>query len=511
MTVQTKTFTVAIDASNNPVPLDLAGVAVGFTTTRWVVVNNLTPYVMELTGVGDNNVDEAALAPGTANKYQWTNQIGPLHARWTNPITGPPPSSPQVIVEYSDDPTGNELSGSYPTTLASGVTIGTITGPVTISGTVAVSSVSGTVNVAGSVSASITNASIPVTGTVNANITNATVNVGGTVNANVTNNVTVTPSGTINVQGVVGGTTIGIAGAVTVSSGTVNIGSVAGTVAITGNVTATISGTPSVTISGTPSVTISSGSVNIGTVTGPVNVQNVVSGALAMQYFTDPALASVRTGSQPFIYTITNAAHCYKTMLVQVLPFNAASYPFCVVVSNGTFSFCVPMVNGPQSSGATSFFQAIVPCMNNVGDTIKVSLWCAAANAPTSVSFTGTTDLEGPAMRPDGRACGVGTYGVSFSGSANGTLIPALGGISGQLRTMLKSLDVAENIGASASSLIATTINNGAAVTLHGGTVSGNASMVWDKGLLLDANTGVSVTVSGTVFVRYGATYDIVV
>lgn len=147
MTVQTKTYTVTLDGSDNPEPLSLIGAAVGFTTTRWVVVSNLTPYIMELEGVGDSTVNQAAVPPGTANKYPWTQKNGPLVAAWVNPIVGAPPSTPQVIVEYSDDETGNELSGTYPTTVQSGVTIGTLTGSVTLSGPVTIDSVTGVVTI----------------------------------------------------------------------------------------------------------------------------------------------------------------------------------------------------------------------------------------------------------------------------------------------------------------------------------------------------------------------------
>lgn len=134
MTVKQKTFTVALDANNNPQPLTLIGVAVGFTTTRWVVINNLTPYVMQLEGISDNGVNEAAVPPGTANKYQWTSKSGPLVANWVNPITGAPPTTPTVTVEYSDDPTGKELAGTYPAAITGSTNIGNISGSVTISG-----------------------------------------------------------------------------------------------------------------------------------------------------------------------------------------------------------------------------------------------------------------------------------------------------------------------------------------------------------------------------------------
>lgn len=180
MTVQSKTFTVSLDASNNPLPLTLGGTAVGYLTTRWVVVNNLTPYIMELAGVGDNTQNQGTLAPGTANKYPWSNRYGALQATFVNPITGVPPATPTVIVEYSDDETGSELQGSYPTTLQSGVTIGTLTGPVTVAGTVAVSSVSGTVNVNGNVGITGT-PSVTISGTANVNISSGSVSISGNV------------------------------------------------------------------------------------------------------------------------------------------------------------------------------------------------------------------------------------------------------------------------------------------------------------------------------------------
>lgn len=149
MTVQTKTFTVALDASNNPEPLQLIGVAVGFTTTRWLVINNLSPYIMQLEGISDNNVNQATVPPGTANKYQWTNKSGSLTATWFNPITGAPPITPTVTVEYSDDPTGKELSGTYPAAISGTTNVGTISGAVTITGPVSIGNVTSTVAVGG--------------------------------------------------------------------------------------------------------------------------------------------------------------------------------------------------------------------------------------------------------------------------------------------------------------------------------------------------------------------------
>lgn len=110
-----------------------------------------------------------------------------------------------------------------------------ITGPVTVNGSV---SISGTTNVL------VTNASITVTGTVaisgtaNVNITNASIAVTGSVNATITN------------------ASIAVTGSVSIS----------GTPAVT------ISGTPTVSISGTVTASISSGTVNIGTVSGNVTI-----------------------------------------------------------------------------------------------------------------------------------------------------------------------------------------------------------------------------------------------
>lgn len=260
MTVQSTTLTVQLDGSNQPKPLDISGAAVGFTTTRYVVISNLTPYVMVLKGIRDQPESQASLAPGTANKFAWTNQYGDLIATWVNPIIGAPASTPQVIVEYSDDPHGADIVGSYPTTLQSGVTnIGSIIGPVTITGSVAVSSISGTVTVAGNVNvtggtinATITNASIPVTGSVNANITNATLTVGGSVS--ITGTPTVSITGTTNVN--VTGGTIGISSGTVSISGNVTVGQIIDNVNVNLAVETVASGTWNPTLNNPLNVTV---------------------------------------------------------------------------------------------------------------------------------------------------------------------------------------------------------------------------------------------------------------
>lgn len=468
MTVQSRTYSVALDASNNPLPLPLAGAAVGFVTTRWVVINNLTPYIMELSGIGDQPESQASLGPGTANKFAWSNQYGALVANWVNPITGAPPSTPQVVVEYSDDPTGAELAGSYPATLQSGVTIGSITGPVTISGTVAVSSVSGTVNV------------------------------GGTVNANVTNNVTVTPSGTINVQGVAGGTAIGIAGTVAISSGTVNIGTVAGTVAIAGSVTATISGTPSVTISGTTNVAITSGSVNIGTVTGPVSVQNVAGGVILTGDLLESLASGVlpaTTGTGPFTSTVALNAlpHSYGALMIRITP-GAGSQTWLAIAASvagkPAFSTGCP----PQPNALTPF-TIIVPFANAQGDNAVVTFYSQIAGLSCSYAIFGLTTLVDIGVRGDGRAFPMGTLQLPIAAVANTTLLAGLPG----MRYLLKRLvGLVSAPAAGGTSATITYTGSGAAGKTYGLAAPPAASQVatvimeTPDGVLCDPNTAVA-------------------
>ncbi len=203
-------------------------------------------------------------------------------------------NTPSVVVDTS--------GGAVPVNASGTVVVSSITSPVTAtvsntvtvspSGTFNIQGVTGgtTVGITGSVSISNTPAVTINSGTVTATITSGTVNIGNTpavtidttggavaVNAtgtvavssitspvtvgSITNAVTVTPSGTINVQGVSGGTAIGIAG-------TVNIGNTPAVTVNSGTVDATItSGT--VAISSAPALDInnvSGGTINIDTI-----------------------------------------------------------------------------------------------------------------------------------------------------------------------------------------------------------------------------------------------------
>lgn len=149
MTVFTQTYPVEVDAGQNPEQLTLTSPWLNFTVARWVVISNLTPYIANLTNVDDTGTNVPALAPNTANRYPWTNARGPIVVSWTNPLPPDtaPPSAPNILVEFSDDPTGADLPGAYPAAINSGVNIGTITGPVTLSGPI-----TGTVDITGPVS-----------------------------------------------------------------------------------------------------------------------------------------------------------------------------------------------------------------------------------------------------------------------------------------------------------------------------------------------------------------------
>lgn len=136
MTVYTQTYEVTVDGSDNPEQLVLKSPWLNFTVSRWVVISNLTPYIAELTNVDDTGTNVPALPPNTANKYPWTGARGPIVINWNNPLPAdtPPAATPNITVEFSDDPTGADLPGSYPAALSSSTTIGTIVGPVTIEG-----------------------------------------------------------------------------------------------------------------------------------------------------------------------------------------------------------------------------------------------------------------------------------------------------------------------------------------------------------------------------------------
>lgn len=343
-----------------------------------------------------------------------------------------------------------------------------------VSGNVNATITNASIPVTGNVNANITNASIAVTGTLNANITNASLTINGTVSLtagtsiNVANTVTITPSGTINVQGVAGGTAIGIAGAVTISAGT----------------------------------------VDIGTVTGPVNVENVVNTALATQYYTDVLGSGVTswTGSNPYSHSFASVARPYKAIIVQGL---SSIAPLCCVITNGTIKTCAAFHSLPESSGATSFFQAIVPCFNNTGDTIKVTIYYAATNASFNFSVYGTTEGAIPEMRPDGRCYPIGRFAAT-NFTLSGTAATVIAAPAGALRILLKSISFGGNN--TGNPAVAATVNGSSASLLSAliATVP-TVSQDWGDGLLCDQGTAVVLSAGANTAMYATALYDLVV
>jgi hypothetical protein len=154
MTVQVQQYTVTLDGSNNPEPLTLSppGGPGGSTAWRWVVIQNLTPYTALLQGTADDPVNIVSLAPGTQDRYAWSNIRQAIKVTsWISPLAGgdAPPGIPKMAVMFSDDPTGDDFAGSFPGTIQSGVNIGTITGEVVLTGPVEISSVESLVTVGG--------------------------------------------------------------------------------------------------------------------------------------------------------------------------------------------------------------------------------------------------------------------------------------------------------------------------------------------------------------------------
>lgn len=139
MTVRSVTYAIALDADFEPVPQKLVSPIPGFTNWRWIVVSNYSPYIAALSNIDDTLVNVPSLQPFQANRYKFTNARGAVTVAWTNPTpTGDAPGGHGYItVEFSDDPSGNELPGSYPSSLPVGTVINTgtveITGPIVIS------------------------------------------------------------------------------------------------------------------------------------------------------------------------------------------------------------------------------------------------------------------------------------------------------------------------------------------------------------------------------------------
>ena len=251
-----------------PQPISVTSEIQGVDPTEAVRLSNNSPWVALVQFGTDPSI--YTLTPGEINVWSWASNRGTLKITFPAAPSGANlPATGSILVETSDQGM-SDFPGSYPQSIPmTNINISAPSGsiPVTVEGTPNVG-ISGTVDVAvqgtptfilesgASVDANITNASLDVSGstvtadlasgsTVDANVTNATLDVSGSSVAvsgsvSVSNDVTVTPSGTITVQGVAGGTAIGVAGTVAVGSGTIDIGN-------------------------TPAVTIDSGTVTLGT------------------------------------------------------------------------------------------------------------------------------------------------------------------------------------------------------------------------------------------------------
>lgn len=235
----------------------------------------------------DANITNASI-PVTGNVD--ANVTGTVDANITNAtldVSGTVDIGNAVSTTVTNDVTVTPSGTIDVQGVAGGTTIG-VTGTVDIGstadvnvtgGTIDATITSGTVNLASgtTVDANITNASIDVTGTVD---------VGNAISTTVTNDVTVTPSGTIDVQGVAGGTAIGVAGSVDIASGTVDIGN-------------------------TPAVTVDSGTLEISA--GTIDVQNTSGGFLLTGDAPAQALTVTNNSGS---WTIDTVNPGYKALVI---------------------------------------------------------------------------------------------------------------------------------------------------------------------------------------------------
>lgn len=174
----------------------------------------------------------------------------------------------------------------------------------------------------------------------------------------------------------------------------------------------------------------------------------------------------------------------------------------------------VPTWTGRQTAtAALQTLQFVVPYSYTTISALNVKVTSSVNqvhNSPTFIIGYGASINSAAGsqlLRADGRPYPIGANSAQVqTGAVVGTVIPAPGA---GLHLMLLSMEVDEVVPGGQSVLGATV--GGTAVNIHGGTTSGVVFHGWPSGLLLDANTPITVDVVGaSTFCRAVIFYDVV-
>lgn len=289
-----------------------------------------------------------------------------------------------------------------------------------------------------------------------------------------------------------------------ISSGTVTVGNITGTV--------------KVTVSG-GNLTISGGTLNIGSVTDTVTVGGSVTslqqnGAVYATGNRHDLLYnntwSTAKSTVTFTIAKTKITNTYGALLILVqgptlLCAHALSVSQLAVMNS---RFVAPGGKALTTSIAMQC-QAIVPGVYNAGVDQMITLYFASADVG-NVTVFGLTKNPGVQLRPDGRSYPIGSRHISVGWFATSTLHTIITAPTSPLRIMVRSIQF-----------------------FHGGTVTGNQHIIastgsvlaltyvtkgpvsisrkWDDGFLLDSGatikggafTGTSTGQDGFVTIDY--------
>lgn len=405
---------------------------------------------------------------------QWWNvaatvPTAPATARFTLKLNGSPrfswagpqPSAALVAPagsQISVVGTGLSHSTAYTALLSGGWTTGTPTGvPPAGPSSFALTQITGPVT------AEITGP-VSITGTVSTDVLNQP-----TVNLASTTKVIIKQTGTLTVEGVAGGTAIGIAGNVDITSGT----------------------------------------VDIATVSGPVSVENVTNGVLqtgdSLEFFGN--FTSNTTTSS--VINITGAPFVYGAIVVECRPTLNSKVPLCATVIStpgtgalkGRFTASFQPISKTGTTVTT--WQAVVPVATRPTARITITTYYSTTSGKVAFSFYGLTSNPGVQMRADGRTYPMGVFmgGTEYASGASHNIIAAP---AAPRRIMLRSLFVSAGVTTAAWKLLKVNATvRGTVQPLawinYGPGQPGQVSLGWDEGLLLDPATTVTITVpSGT-------------